>query len=79
MFRQSSAFLGIAIAVPALVLNLLGGVLADRLEPKLLVATAPEYIRHCGSAVSRAGTVVPARRCRVLRIVSVSGTEEVAV
>ncbi len=34
------AFLGIAIAVPALVLNLLGGVLADRLEPKLLVATA---------------------------------------
>ncbi|MFQ6026363.1 MAG: MFS transporter, partial [Dehalococcoidia bacterium] len=30
----------IAIAVPALVLNLLGGVLADRLGPKLLVATA---------------------------------------
>ncbi len=32
------AFLGIAIALPALALNLLGGVLADRLEPKFLVA-----------------------------------------
>lgn len=34
------AFLGLAVAVPALALNLLGGVLADRLEPKLLVAAA---------------------------------------
>lgn len=34
------AFLGIAIAIPALALNLLGGVLADRLEPKFLVAGA---------------------------------------
>ena len=34
------ALLGMAIAVPALVLNLLGGVLADRLEPKFLVAAA---------------------------------------
>ncbi|MGQ4809831.1 Enterobactin exporter EntS [Candidatus Entotheonellaceae bacterium PAL068K] len=34
------AFLGLAIAIPALVLNLLGGVLADRLEPKFLVAAS---------------------------------------
>ncbi len=34
------ALLGMAIAVPALVLNLLGGVLADRLDPKFLVAAA---------------------------------------
>ena len=34
------AFLGMAIAIPALALNLLGGVLADRLEPKFLVAGA---------------------------------------
>ena len=34
------AFLGIAIAIPALALNLLGGVSADRLEPKFLVAGA---------------------------------------
>ena len=32
------AFLGVAIAIPALILNLAGGVLADRLEPKYLVA-----------------------------------------
>ena len=37
---QHLAYLGIAISVPALLLNLLGGVLADRWEPKLLVATA---------------------------------------
>ncbi len=36
----SLAFLGIAIAIPALILNLAGGVLADRLEPKYLVAAA---------------------------------------
>ena len=34
------AFLGLAIAIPALVLNLIGGVLADRLEPKFLVAAS---------------------------------------
>ena len=34
------AFLGIAIAIPALALNLLGGVLADRWEPKYVVAAA---------------------------------------
>ena len=34
------AFLGVAIAIPALSLNLLGGVLADRWEPKYLVAGA---------------------------------------
>ena len=34
------ALLGLAIALPALALNLLGGVLADRLEPRLLVAGA---------------------------------------
>ena len=34
------AYLGMAVALPALVLNLLGGVLADRLEPKVLVASA---------------------------------------
>ena len=34
------ALLGIAISVPALFLNLWGGVLADRLEPKFLVAGA---------------------------------------
>ena len=34
------AYLGVAIALPALALNLLGGVLADRLEPKFLVAAA---------------------------------------
>ncbi|MDE2937598.1 MAG: MFS transporter [Chloroflexota bacterium] len=33
-------YLGLAIALPALALNLVGGVLADRLEPKVLVATA---------------------------------------
>ena len=36
----SLVYLGMAIALPALVLNLLGGVLADRLEPKFLVAGA---------------------------------------
>ena len=36
----SLVYLGMAIALPALVLNLLGGVLADRLEPKYLVAGA---------------------------------------
>lgn len=34
------AFLGIAIAIPALALNLIGGVLADRIEPKFLVAAS---------------------------------------
>ena len=34
------AYLGLAVALPALALNLLGGVLADRLEPKVLVAGA---------------------------------------
>ena len=34
------AFLGIAISIPALLLNVAGGVLADRLEPKYLVAAA---------------------------------------
>ncbi len=34
------AYLGLAIALPALALNLVGGVLADRLEPRVLVATA---------------------------------------
>lgn len=38
--ERDLAFLGIAIAVPALALNLLGGFLADRFEPKLLVASA---------------------------------------
>ena len=38
--ERDLAFLGIAIAVPALALNLLGGVLADRFEPKFLVASA---------------------------------------
>ena len=33
-------FLGMAIALPALVLNLVGGVLADRLEPKRMVTLA---------------------------------------
>lgn len=33
-------YLGLAIAAPALALNLVGGVLADRLEPKVLVASA---------------------------------------
>ena len=36
--ERDLAFLGIAIAVPALALNVVGGVLADRFEPKLLVA-----------------------------------------
>ena len=39
------AFLGMAIAIPALILNLAGGVLADRLEPKYLVAAAQEIGR----------------------------------
>lgn len=34
------AFLGMAVAIPALLFNLLGGVLADRLGPKFLVAAA---------------------------------------
>ncbi|MFQ6027821.1 MAG: MFS transporter [Dehalococcoidia bacterium] len=34
------AFLGIAISLPAICLNLVGGALADRLEPKYLVAAA---------------------------------------
>ena len=38
--ERDLAFLGIAIALPALCLNLLGGVLADRFEPKFLVAAA---------------------------------------
>ena len=33
-------YLGLAVALPALALNLVGGVLADRLEPKVLVASA---------------------------------------
>ena len=33
-------FLGMAIALPALALNLVGGVLADRLEPKRMVTLA---------------------------------------
>ena len=37
---SSLAWLGVAVAAPALALNLLGGVLADRLEPKVLVAGA---------------------------------------
>jgi len=37
------AFLGIAIAIPALVLNVAGGVLADRWEPKYIVASAQAY------------------------------------
>ena len=36
----SLAFLGIATAIPALLLNVAGGVLADRWEPKILVAAA---------------------------------------
>ena len=36
--ERDLAFLGIAIALPALSLNLLGGVFADRFEPKILVA-----------------------------------------
>ena len=35
--EQDLAYLGIAIALPALALNLVGGVLADRLEPKRMV------------------------------------------
>ena len=38
--ERSLAYLGVAIALPALALNLLGGVLADRFEPKFLVAAA---------------------------------------
>ena len=38
--ERDLAFLGIAIAVPALALNLLGGALADRFEPKYLVSAA---------------------------------------
>ena len=38
--ERDLAFLGIAIAVPAMTLNVVGGTLADRLEPKFLVATA---------------------------------------
>ena len=38
--ERDLAFLGIAIAVPALALNVVGGVLADRFEPKVLVAVA---------------------------------------
>ena len=34
------ALLGVVIAVPALALNLVGGAMADRFEPKLLVASA---------------------------------------
>lgn len=34
------AYLGLAVAAPALALNLLGGVMADRLEPRRLVAAA---------------------------------------
>ena len=37
------AFLGMAVAIPALVLNVAGGVLADRLEAKYLVAIAQAY------------------------------------
>ena len=36
--EQQLAYLGMAIAIPALALNLAGGVLADRLEPKRMVA-----------------------------------------
>jgi MFS family permease len=38
--ERDLAFLGIAIAVPAIALNVVGGVLADRFEPKVLVAVA---------------------------------------
>jgi len=38
--ERDLAFLGIAISIPALALNLFGGVLADRLEPKYLVAAS---------------------------------------
>ena len=38
--ERDLAFLGIAISLPALALNLFGGVLADRFEPKFLVAAA---------------------------------------
>ena len=38
--ERDLAFLGIAVAVPALLLNMVGGVLADRLEPKFMVAVA---------------------------------------
>ena len=38
--ERDLAFLGIAIAVPAMTLNVVGGTLADRLEPKFLVAMA---------------------------------------
>ena len=37
--EQHLAYLGMAIAIPALFLNLAGGVLADRLEPKRMVAS----------------------------------------
>jgi predicted MFS family arabinose efflux permease len=45
LFRETGqerdlAFLGMAIALPAICLNLVGGALADRLEPKYLVAAA---------------------------------------
>ena len=39
--ERDLAFLGIAIAVPAMTLNVVGGPLADRPEPKILVAMAP--------------------------------------
>ena len=38
--ERDLAFLGIAIAVPAIFLNFIGGVSADRFEPKFLVAGA---------------------------------------
>ena len=38
--EQDLAYLGLAIALPALALNLVGGVLADRLEPKRMVTLA---------------------------------------
>ena len=38
--ERDLAFLGIAIALPAICLNVVGGTLADRLEPKYMVAVA---------------------------------------
>ena len=38
--ERDLAFLGIAIALPAICLNVVGGTLADRLEPKYMVAAA---------------------------------------
>lgn len=68
------AFLGIAIAIPALVLNLMGGVLADRLEPKLLVATAQSI---SATAVALLATLVlmdQVEAWHVLAVAVIAGT-----